>query len=478
MANPHPGLEPSVDNLSRVILLSAVAALGGFLFGFDSGVINGTVEALRNAFQSDAVGTGFNVASMLLGCAVGAFFAGTLADKFGRKPLMLATAAAFIISAWGSGIAGSSPEFVFYRILGGLAVGGASILAPAYISEIAPARVRGSLATLQQLMIVIGLFVAFFSNYTIAGMAGGASEILWGGFGAWQWMFWIEIIPASIFLVCLLFIPESPRFLVAAGKADQARSVLERLSTRADAVAKVADIESTLDREHRPRLSDIFSKVTGKVHPLVWVGLGLAALQQFTGINVVFYYGATLWQAAGFTEADALLTNVINGSVNILFTFVAIALVDRVGRKPLLLVGSLGQAVMLGILALIFGTAAVGDAGALRLEGNMGLYALLAANGYIAFFAFSWGPVMWVMLGEMFPNQFRGAALALCGISQWGSNFLITMSFPIMLSSIGLGFSYGIYSAFGVVAFLFVRAFVKETRGRTLEDMSRDAMAD
>lgn len=478
MANPNPGAEPSIDNFPRVILLSAVAALGGFLFGFDSGVINGTVEALREAFQSDAVGTGFNVASMLLGCAVGAFFAGTLADKFGRKPLMLATAGAFIISAWGSGIAGSSPEFVFYRVLGGLAVGGASILAPAYISEIAPARFRGSLATLQQLMIVIGLFVAFFSNYTIAGMAGGASEILWGGFGAWQWMFWVEILPASIFLVCLLFIPESPRFLVAAGKTDKARSVLESLSNRADADAKVADIESTLDREHRPRLSDIFSKVTGKIHPLVWVGLGLAALQQFTGINVVFYYGATLWQAAGFTEADALLTNVINGSVNILFTFVAIALVDRVGRKPLLLVGSLGQAVMLGILALIFGTAAMGDAGALRLEGNMGLYALLAANGYIAFFAFSWGPVMWVMLGEMFPNQFRGAALALCGISQWGSNFLITMSFPILLSSIGLGFSYGIYSAFGVIAFLFVRTFVKETRGRTLEDMSREAMED
>lgn len=476
MTNPGTLQEKGADNLLRVICLSGVAALGGFLFGFDSGVINGTVDALQRAFDSDAVGTGFNVASMLLGCAVGAFFAGTLADKFGRKPLMLVTAAAFIVSAWGSGVSSSSPEFVFFRILGGLAVGAASILAPAYISEIAPARIRGGLATLQQLMIVIGLFSAFFSNYLIAGLAGGASSLLWFGFQAWQWMFWVEILPASIFLISLLFIPESPRFLVAAGKVEEARSVLAALSHQADADFKVKDIESTLSKDHRPSLSDVVNKRTGKIQPILWVGLGLAALQQFTGINVVFYYGATLWQAAGFTEADALLTNVISGSVNILFTFVAIALVDRAGRKPLLLIGSLGQAVMLGLLALIFGTAAVADSGSLQLEGNMGLYALLAANGYIAFFAFSWGPIMWVMLGEMFPNQFRGAALALCGISQWMSNFLITMSFPILLSSIGLGFSYGIYAAFGLVAYFFVKAYIKETKGRTLEEMSREVI--
>ena len=196
------------------------------------------------------------------------------------------------------------------------------------------------------------------------------------------------------------------------------------------------------------------------------MGVGLAALQQFTGINVVFYYGATLWQAAGFTEENALLQNVISGSVNVIFTFVAIALVDKVGRKPLLLVGALGQAVMLGTLALLFGTAGVNASGDLMLEGNNGLYALLAANAYIAFFAFSWGPVMWVMLGEMFPNQFRGAALAFCGLVQWSSNFAITMTFPIMLTSIGLGFSYGIYATFGLIAYVFVRRFVKETKGR------------
>lgn len=472
-------LEESVmedhGNVGRVLFLSIIAAIGGFLFGFDSGVINGTVDALQLAFDSDAVGTGFNVASMLLGCAAGAFFAGNLADRFGRKPVMMVTATAFIVSAWGSGIAADSLQFVLARVLGGLAVGAASILAPAYISEIAPARIRGRLATLQQLMIVVGLFAAFISNYWLASMSGGASALLWGGFQTYQWMFWMEIVPASIFLLAIFFIPESPRYLVAAGKLNQAERVLHGLSGTMDAKAKVADIKSTLIEGSRPSLRDVVSKYTGKIHPIVLVGVGLAALQQFTGINVVFYYGATLWQAAGFTEENALLQNVISGSVNVLFTFVAIALVDKVGRKPLLLVGALGQAIMLGVLALLFGTAGVNASGDLLLEGNNGLYALLAANAYIAFFAFSWGPVMWVMLGEMFPNQFRGAALAFCGLVQWGSNFMITMTFPIMLASIGLGFSYGIYATFGLIAFVFVRKFVKETKGRTLEELSRDA---
>lgn len=462
------------DNMGRVIFLSTVAAIGGFLFGFDSGVINGTVSALQEAFNSDAVGTGFNVASMLLGCAVGAFFAGTLADKFGRKPVLLGTAVAFVISAWGSGAAGSSAVFVMARVLGGFAVGAASILSPAYISEIAPPKVRGALTTLMQLMIVIGLFVAFLSNYMIAGSAGGASGVFMAGYQAWQWMFWVEMIPAAIFLFCLFFIPESPRYLVAAGKTADARDVLASLSDEADADAKIIDIQSTLEKDRKPRLSDIISKHTGKLHPIIWAGLGLTVLQQFTGINVVFYYGATLWQAAGFTEENALLQNVINGSVNVLFTFVAIALVDKVGRKPLLLIGALGQAVMLGALAFIFGTASVTAEGALQLEGNMGLYALFAANGYIAFFAFTWGPIMWVLLGEMFPNQFRGAALAVCGLIHWSSNFTITMTFPVLLATVGLGLSYGIYAAFGVIAYFFVKRYIRETKGRTLEDMSRD----
>lgn len=459
----------------KVILISLSAALGGFLFGFDSGVINGTVGALQLAFNSSAVGTGFNVASMLLGCAVGAFFAGTLADKFGRRPVLLVTAVLFILSAWGSGIAGSSMEFVLFRIIGGIAVGAASILVPAYIGEIAPAQLRGRLISLQQLMIVLGLFFAFLSNYIIANAAGSAVAPFWAGFNAWQWMFWVEIIPASLFFICLLLVPESPRYLVAAAKLQQAAAVLRGLAPTENAEAKVADIQSTLVAERKPALRDLLTR-TGKLQPIVWVGIMLAVLQQFTGINVVFYYGATLWQAAGFTEGDALVVNVIGGAVNISFTLLAIALVDRIGRKQLLLVGALGQAIMLAILAVIFATAEVTVAGKLQLSDNMGLYALLAANGYIAFFATTWGPVVWVMLGEMFPNQLRGAALAVCGILHWLSNFIITMSFPILLTSFGLGLAYGLYAVFGLLAFVLVKKLLQETRGRTLEQISRDAM--
>lgn len=468
------GMEQQQTKKTSLVLISGIAALGGFLFGFDSGVINGTVDALQQSFDSDAAVTGFNVASVLLGAMIGAFSAGTAADKFGRKPVMIATALGFTLSAWGSGISDGSVEFVIYRVIGGISMGAASILAPAYISEVAPPKIRGSLATLQQLMIVIGLFIAFMSNYWLAGMSGGASEVFWGGFQTWRWMFWAEIIPAGIFLISLLTIPESPRYLVAAGRSEEAQKVLEGIAPEEDAKAKVEDIRSTLREGTKPRLKDVISSYTGKMHPLVWAGLGLAVLQQFTGINVIFYYGATLWQAAGFTEADALLQNVITGSVNIFFTFVAIVLVDRLGRKPLLLAGSIGQAVMLGIMAYIFSTAATSETEGLQLTSSQGTYALLAANGYIAFFAFSWGPVMWVMLGEMFPNQYRGAALALCGMAQWGANFLITISFPILLSAIGLGVSYGIYAFFGVVAYFFVKNFIKETKGRTLEDMSRE----
>lgn len=461
-------------SLAWVIFLSFVAAIGGFLFGFDSGVINGTVDALQLAFDSTSVGTGINVSSMLIGCAAGAFFAGALADRFGRKPLMLATAVAFTISAWGSGIAHGSTEFVVYRILGGLAVGAASILAPAYISEIAPPQIRGRLATLQQMMIVIGLFVAFLSNYLIASAAdGSASAEFWGGWQAWQWMFWMEIIPAQLFLICLFFIPESPRFLVAAGQDNRAATVLSRISGPQKAALQVAEIRSTLDRGRKPSLSDIINHVTGTVHPVVLAGLAIAVLQQFTGINVVMYYGSVLWQFAGFSEGDSLRVNVISGCVNVGFTFVAIALVDRIGRRPLLLAGALGQAVMLAIMAVIFATADKDPGIGLHLGRVAGTGALLAANAYIAFFAATWGPVVWVMLGEMFPNQCRGAALAVCGLAGWFANFLVTITFPILLAAFDLGVTYMIYAAFGLAAWFFVYRFVKETKGRSLEEMSR-----
>ena len=299
-------------------------AIGGFLFGFDSGVINGTIDALENAFYSTAIGTGFNVASVLLGCAIGAFFAGMMADKFGRKFVLLIASIAFIISAWGSGISSSSAEFVVYRLIGGLAVGAASILSPAYIGEIAPPNIRGGLMSLQSnCYSSLGLFFAFFSNYNIADRAGDASAQLWCGFDAWQWMFWVELIPASVFFICLLFIPESPRYLVAVNKLEKASKVLAGITNMETARNMVNEISLTVLHERKPRLSDIINPTTKRFFPVVWIGMGLAALQTFTGIDVVFYYGSVLWKAAGFTEADALLTNVIMGGVNIAFTVLA-----------------------------------------------------------------------------------------------------------------------------------------------------------
>jgi MFS transporter, SP family, sugar:H+ symporter len=287
-------MKTSENNLSRIIMLSVVAALGGFLFGFDSGVINGTVDALQAAFNSDAIGTGFNVASVLLGCATGAFFAGMLADKFGRRFVLIAAGFAFIISAWGSGISSVSAEFIFYRLLGGLAVGAASIISPAYIGEIAPPNIRGRLISLQQLAIVLGLFFAFFSNYNLATIAGGTSAELWWGFSAWRWMFWMELIPASVFFFSLLFIPESPRYLVAANKPEKALKVLTGISNLEMAKKMVEEINVTVLHERKPRLTDIINKNTKKIHSIVLVGMGLAILQTVTGIDVVFYYGSVL----------------------------------------------------------------------------------------------------------------------------------------------------------------------------------------
>jgi SP family sugar:H+ symporter-like MFS transporter len=457
-------------NMGFVILISIVATIGGFLFGFDSGVINGTVDGLKSAFHSDSIGTGFNVASMLLGCAVGAFSAGTLADKVGRRSVMIVASVCFFISAWGSGVAGSSGEFIIYRVLGGLAVGAASVLAPAYISEVTPAKYRGRLSSLQQIAIITGLFLAFLSNYLIAKYAGSSTHEFAMGYEAWRWMFWVEMVPAAIFFFTLLFIPESPRFLVATHKKEKALAVLTKLMGER-AQAKLEQIDASLVSDHhRPRLSDILDTKFG-VRPIIWIGIGLAVFQQFIGINVVFYYGSVLWQAAGFSEDHALLINVISGAMSIGACVVAIALIDRVGRKPLLLVGSVGMSITLGLMAWVFGTAAVSQGGNLNLTGNSGIVALLAANAYVFFFSFSWGPVMWVMLGEMFPNQIRGSGLAVAGISLWMSNFVITMTFPMLLAGIGLGGAYGLYTACAVMSFFFVVKFTHETKGKELEEM-------
>jgi len=457
-------------SLFYVIFISAVAAIGGFLFGFDSGVINGTVSALGNAFNSSSVATGFNVASVLLGCAVGALAAGPLADKFGRRAIMIITAIIFAISAFGSGISESSAEFIFYRLFGGLGIGAASVLAPAYIAEVAPPALRGRLATLQQLAIVLGLFAAFLSNYLIADAAGSAQNILMLDLAAWRWMFWAELVPAILFLVGVLFIPESPRYLVAQGKVADAKTVFSKISND-NVDAQISDVKSSLHSDKKPSIRDLFIDGSKKVHPIVWAGVALSVFQQFVGINVVFYYGSELWQAAGFDESQSLFINVLAGTTNIVSTFIAIALVDKIGRKPLLLVGSVGMFISLSALTYIFGSAGLDEAGKLALSDNMGTFALIMANLFVVFFGLSWGPVVWVLLGEMFNNRIRGAALAVAASAQWIANFAITMTFPIMLANIGLAGAYGFYALSALISIFFVAKYITETRGKTLESM-------
>ena len=459
-------------NALFIILIACVATIGGFLFGFDSGVINGTVDGLRIAFNSDSVGTGFNVASMLLGCAVGAFAAGRLADKFGRKNILLLSAVLFIISAWGSGISATSIEFVLFRIIGGLAVGAASVIAPAYISEIAPAQYRGMLTSIQQVAIISGLFSAFVSNYYLANIAGASVATLWMGFEAWRWMFWIELLPAILFLIALFFIPESPRYLVMKQDYTKASLVLTRLFGEQQGQEKLTEIKNSLAADkHQPKLSDLIDKKTKKVRTIVWLGIGLATFQQLVGINVVFYYGAVLWQAVGFSESDALMINIISGAVSLMACFITLFLIDKIGRKPFLLLGSVGMAITLTVLVIAFAKADVDSQGILDL-GRLDTVALIAANAYVFFFNLSWGPVMWVMLAEMFPNQIRGSGLAVSGFAQWFANFVVTMTFPIMLGSIGLAAAYGVYSVCAFLSIGFVLKYVHETKGIELEEMT------
>lgn len=458
------------DNIVFIIFISCVATLGGFLFGFDSGVINGTVDGLQAAFNTDSAGTGFNVASMLLGSAVGAFAAGRLADIYGRKSILIGSAVFFLISAYGSGAATGSTEFVMYRILGGLAVGAASVMTPAYISEIAPARIRGALATVQQIAIIVGLFGAFLSNYFLASISSSSIAELWFGVATWRWMFWVEIIPAFIFFVALFLIPESPRFLVSANKTEKAEGVLAKLFGAEKATSKMQEIFASLASDHKPSFRDLKIDGTNKIRPIVWVGIGLAMFQQLVGINVVFYYGAVLWQSVGFTEADALLINVISGAVSIAAVLSTLLLIDRVGRKPFLLFGSIGMTVALAVVVGTFATGTLNN-GTLELSDEMGIVALVAANVYVFSFNASWGPVMWVMLGEMFPNQIRGSGLAVSGLAQWLANFAITMTFPVFLAVIGLGLTYSIYMVFAGISVVFIIKMVAETRGKELEEM-------
>ncbi|NAZ80822.1 sugar porter family MFS transporter [Kineococcus sp. R8] len=459
---------------TKVVLISIVAAIGGFLFGFDTAVINGAVKAVTEEFRLGDFLSGFAVSCALLGAAVGAWFAGRLADRYGRKAVMIVGGGLFAISAVGSAFAFGVVDLILWRVVGGVGVGVASVIAPTYIAEVAPAHIRGRLASLQQLAITVGIFVALLSDAFIANTAGGASEEAWLGWDAWRWMFLAGVVPSVVWAFLALQVPESPRYLIAQGQTQKATDVLrEVLGTKSlDALQrKVADIKQSMRREHDPSLRDLLGHRFGLL-PIVWVGILLSVFQQAVGINVIFYYSTVLWQAVGFEESQAFTTSVITSVTNVVVTFIAIATVDRIGRKPLLLVGSAAMAVSLAVMAVSFAQATGGVENP-SLPAPWGVIAVVAANAYVVAFGATWGPVVWVLLGEMFPNKIRAAALAVAASAQWLANFAISTSFP-SLASAGLQFAYGLYATFAALSFVFVWRAVRETKGRELEDMGAD----
>jgi len=458
------------NNLPYIIFITLIAALGGFLFGYDFGVINGAVKALELEFSLSSTETGLNVGILALGCIVGALMSGWCADKFGRKATMMLMCIFFIVSAAGCGWARTSTELMFYRVVGGVGVGAASAICPAYICEIAPVSIRGMLASAQQLAIVSGLFAAFLVNYLISLYSGSPSEKLFG-FTAWRFMFWAEAIPAFIFLLGIFFIPESPRFLIAKKKFAAAKKVISKISNfHID--EEIEKIKLSL-KGKKPSIKDIFKENSFKLHGIVLVGMFLAASQQLTGVNIILNYGEVLWTSIGFDTNNALLQNVIISMVNIVSTVVAILLIDKIGRKILLLVGSLTMAILIGAMGFIFSQGTLVD-GHLNLPDGYGIAAFFVGMAFVATFAGTWGPVLWVLLGEMFPNSMRASAIGLCSAVLWLSNFFVLFSFPIMNEKLGLSMTYIIYTVFPLLAFFFVKFFVRETKNVTLEDMQSE----
>jgi len=476
MSTTSSSQDSGIGGVAWVVL---VAAFGGFLFGFDTAVINGTVGPIQSQFDLSDLAIGFTVSSALLGCMVGAWAGGSLSDRIGRQRAMMVAAGLFFLSALGSAFAFGAVDLVLWRVLGGIGVGMASVIAPAYIAEVAPTNLRGRLGSTWQLAIVVGIFMAAASNAFIANIAGGAAEELWWGLDAWRWMFLLEAGPALLYGLLASSIPESPRYLVSRGQEKQAAKVLEEvvgIKGEAAIAQKIKEVRETINMEARQKFRDLI--VSGKLTPIVWVGLGLAVFQQFVGINVIFYYSNTLWQAVGIAEDQAFLVQVITTSVNIVATVIGIIIVDKVGRRIPLAVGSGGMALGLGMMAVAFSQAEVtmgaGGEELVSLPGAWGMIALVSANVFVLFFGATWGPFMWVLLGEMFPNRVRAVALGVTASANWAANFLISMLFPEM-ADFSLVFAYGFYAAAALLSLVFVLKWVPETKGRELEDMSNDA---
>jgi SP family sugar:H+ symporter-like MFS transporter len=492
-------VEPS--RTGKVVAISIIAALGGFLFGYDSSVINGANQAVFHEFNITSAGfQGFIVAVALLGSAVGALVGGRLANSLGRKKVMLLAAILFLVAGIGQALPFSEWDFMFWRIIGGFAIGLAAVISPMYISEVAPAHLRGRLTSLFQFAIVIGIFATQLVNQILLAIAGGqttgfpkstdnyqapvqANNEFWFGLQTWQWMFLCMVVPSIIYFLLASTLPESPRFLVSKGDYEGAKNTLKKIYTD-DVNPRVETIKDSLDAEHVPSMKDVKGDKFG-LQGIVWVGIILAVFQQFVGINAVFYYSNIVFQAVGFTTADAFQQSTLISAVNVIFTVVAIALIDRLGRKPLLIIGSCGMFVTLGMMSILFITAPKATAvdvakstlqggsialGEPALSSTSGWIAVVCLNLYVAFFAATWGPIVWVLLGEMFSNTIRAMAMSLGVAANWIANFIVSETFPVLVKA-SIGIAYGIFTICAFASIFYVWKYVTETKGAELEDM-------
>ncbi|MFI9027180.1 sugar porter family MFS transporter [Streptomyces sp. NPDC053560] len=460
------GRKAHPDHLGHVIFITAAAAMGGFLFGYDSSVINGAVEAIRHRYDVGSAGLAQVIAIALIGCAIGAATAGRIADRIGRIRVMQIAAILFTVSAVGSALPFAIWDLAIWRIVGGFGIGMASVIGPAYIAEVAPPAYRGRLGSFQQGAIVIGIAVSQLVNWGILNLADGDQRGELAGLEAWQWMLGVMVVPAVLYGLLSFAIPESPRFLISVGRHDKAKEVLAEVEGQSvDLDVRVGEIEQAMRREHKSSFKDLLGSKMGFL-PIVWVGIGLSVFQQLVGINVAFYYSSTLWQSVGIDPSSSFFYSFTTSIINIIGTVIAMIFVDKIGRRPLALIGSAGMAVALALEAWAFAAKTASGA----LPSTEGTVALIAAHAFVLFFALSWGVVVWVFLGEMFPNKIRAAALGVAASAQWVANWAITASFP-SLSDWNLSGTYVIYTIFALLSIPFVLKFVKETKGKALEEM-------
>ncbi|MCI1914734.1 MAG: sugar porter family MFS transporter [Bifidobacteriaceae bacterium] len=465
---------------TKLVLVCMTAAIGGFLFGYDTSVINGGVDAIASSesgFGLTSFLSGFSVSSALIGCIVGAWFAGTLADRFGRVRVMQFAAVLFVVSAIGSGLASNFAVFVIIRIVGGVGVGFTSAIGPAYISEVSPVERRGFLTGFQQLAIVLGITTSLIVNDIYALVSGGAANPFWFGMDTWRWMLITTAIPGIIMFVMAFTLPESPRYLVMKERYEEATKILAEVTGEENPKAKVLEIAKTLkeDMGSRPHFGDLRGRALG-LKPVIWVGIGVALFQQISGVNVVMFYDSSLWQMVGLTEQQSLNATLIRTLMSLIATIIGMLLIDRIGRRRLLRIGSAGMAIFLAVIAFGFGVGNSGTNGSLHLTG---IWPWVVIGGsYIFFFIFSatWGIVMWVVIGEVFPNSIRALAVAVATAANWVGNFLVTTTFPPMRDTIGLPITYVIYAIMAVLSYIFVRKFLPETNGVELEDMKTSSL--